>query len=227
MELLNSTSAENVEYDFSAMDNVEFDDVPHEYFLNGQELPSVTTIMEPINHDKYEGIPKGVLNNAASKGTAVHNSIENYLKFGIDDIEPEYRGYFDAFLAFEEKYKPEVIRSEIRMYHKLFKYAGTGDLLCKIDGKLILIDYKSTAEIYEMPCRVQLEAYWQALASHGIKPDDKWILHLKKDGTYSIAKFPLKDARAWKIFGDLMDLRDYLTSYKITPIQWMSVVKSA
>jgi hypothetical protein len=64
-----------------------------------------------------------------------------------------------------------------------------------------------------MTCRVQLEAYWQALASHGIIPEEKWILHLKRDGSYSIGISPIRDAEAWRVFGALKNVHDYLASY--------------
>ena len=139
--------------------------------------------------------------------------IKNYLKYEIDNIKPEYSAYFRAFQSFWADYSPKLIQSEIRMYHKLLRYAGTADLLCLIDGRLILIYYKSTAEIYEMTCRVQLEAYLQALASHGIMPEEKWILHLKRDGSYNIGSFPIRDAEAWRVFGALKNVHDYLASY--------------
>lgn len=214
-------------FDFSELDRLNFEDGPHSYTLDGDELPSVTTIMNPLSNDKYSGISERVLEKAAGRGTAIHNSIENYLKFDIDDIEQEYRPYFDAFLKFWNTFNPECIRSELHVYHKLFRYSGTCDLLCKIDGKLILIDYKSTADIYEMTCRIQLEAYWQALASHGIMADEKWIVHLKKDGSYSIAKFPTKDSFAWRVFGSLKTVYDYLYSYKGNGRQVMILTKSA
>lgn len=215
------------ELDFSQLDALEFDEVEHVYNLGGTEIPSVTTVMNPLMQDKYSGISQSVLDKAADRGTAIHNSIENFLKYDIDDIEPEYRGYFDAFLRFWEDYQPELVRSEVRMYHKLFLYAGTADLLCFIDGRLVLIDYKSTAEIYEMTCRIQLEAYWQALASFGIVPDEKWILHLRKDGSYRIGRFPRKDNLAWRVFGALKVLYDYSASYIANARQVMEMLKGS
>ena len=109
--------------------------------------------------------------------------------------------------------KPEVIGSEIRMYHKLLRYGGTGDLLAIINDKRVLIDYKSTYVVSDMTCRVQLEAYAQALASHGFKIDEKMILHLKKDGTAVPKTYPANDAEAWRVFGSLKCVYDYLQSW--------------
>ena len=144
--------------DFSMFDELEFEALSHTYSFKGETLPNVSSIMAPLTTEKNSGISQAVLDKAAERETTVHNSIENFLKYEIDDIEPEYSTYFQAFQSFWADYRPKLIRSEIRMYHRLLRYAGTADLLCLIDGKLAVIDYKSTAEIYEMMCRVQLEA---------------------------------------------------------------------
>ena len=187
-----------------------FDETPHIYLLNGHQIPSVSSVMEPLNRAKYGGISEKTLETAAEKGTAVHNAIENYLKFGFIDIPPEHQMYMDAFLEWFNGAKPEVVGSEIRMYHKLMRYAGTCDLLCYIEGKLALVDYKSTYTVSEMTCGVQLEAYAQALASHGIKVDWKLILHLKRDGKNAVHEFPQGDVKRWHVFGACKTVYDYV-----------------
>ena len=191
-----------------------FDEIPHVYKLNGIVIPSVSNIMEPLNRAKYDGISESTLNRAADKGTAVHNSIENFIKFDFVDIPPEHAGYFDAFMDWWNATKPVVVGSEVRMYHKLMGYAGTCDLLCYIGDELHLYDYKSTYAVSEMTCGVQLEAYSQALASHGIKVRKKHILHLKKDGKFKDIEFPVNDASRWRVFGACKTVYDYLGSCK-------------
>lgn len=170
-----------------------FDEASHIYRLNGDVIPSVSKLMEPLKDQCYGGISKRTLENAANKGSSVHNSIENWIKFGIDDIPSEHRGYFNGFMEWWKQCKPRVFGSEVRIYHKLMRYGGTIDLLCEIGGLLELIDFKTTYSLLEMTCGVQLEAYSQALISHGITPQRKHILHLKKDGKWAFREFPAKD----------------------------------
>lgn len=146
-----------------------FDEASHIYRLNGDIIPSVSKLMEPLKDQCYGGISKRTLENAAIKGSAVHNSIENWIKFGIDDIPSEHRGYFNGFMEWWKQYKPRVFGSEVRIYHKLMRYGGTIDLLCEIGGLLELIDFKTTYTLLEMACGVQLEAY---LRENGIEVDD-------------------------------------------------------
>lgn len=94
-----------------------FDEASHIYRLNGDIIPSVSKLMEPLKDQCYGGISKRTLENAAIKGSAVHNSIENWIKFGIDDIPSEHRGYFNGFVEWWKQYKPRVFGSEVRIYH--------------------------------------------------------------------------------------------------------------
>ena len=193
---------------------LEFDEDKHIYKLNGSAIPSVTTVMKPLSNAEYSGISENVLNKAAEKGTAVHNAAENWAKFQIDDIEPEYRGYFDAFLSWWKATNPEMVGSEIKLYHKIMRYAGTADLVAWIDGKLTLVDYKTTSKLIEMNCGVQLEAYAKALASHGIEIQEKRAVQLKRDRKFVEMKFPASDARRWTVFGALKTVYDYIESSK-------------
>ena len=95
-----------------------FDETSHIYRLNGDIIPSVSKLMEPLKDQCYGGISKRTLENAAIKGSAVHNSIENWIKFGIDDIPSEHRGYFNGFMEWWKQYKPRVFGSEVRIYWK-------------------------------------------------------------------------------------------------------------
>ena len=193
---------------------LEFDDSKHVYKLNGAEIPSVTTIMKPLSNAEYSGISELTLQKAADKGTAVHNAAENWVKFQIDDIDPEYRGYFDAFLEWWNINDPQVVGSEVRLYHKIMRYAGTADLIAWLDGKITLIDYKKPSKLIEMNCGVQLEAYAKALASHGIDVQQKMILHLKRNGKFTEMKFQASDAKRWTVFGALKTVYDYIESSK-------------
>ena len=158
---------------------LEFDENKHLYRANGFEIPSVTTLMNPLSDDLYSGISAEVMAKAAARGTAVHEAIEMYSKFGLEEIEPEFEAYFVAYKKWHDIYKPEPIVDEFRMYHKTMMYAGTADKICNIGDCTVLIDYKTTSSVNKMLTGVQLEAYAQAMESHGIHIDKKAIVHLK------------------------------------------------
>lgn len=194
------------------MEGLTFEDAEHIYRLDGTVIPSVSAILEPLSKVKYEGIATKTLNKAAAKGTEVHNSIENWLKFGIEDISPERKPFFDAFQDWWGKHDIQIVGSEVKIFHKILLYGGTADLLAYIDGTLSLVDYKTTYSISNMTCAPQLEAYVQALASHSVSVERKLILHLKKDGSYQERDYPVKDIKAWKAFCALKTVYDYIKS---------------
>ncbi len=191
------------------MKDLEFREDDHVYLLGGVEIPSVTRLMEPLSRHEYERVSEWTLRKAAERGTAVHNAIENYIKFGLDDTDPEYKGYMDSFHEWWAMSDPEVIGSEMRVYHKTLRYAGTIDLVAKIDGKVTLIDYKTTSRLMDKNLRVQLEAYAQALKSHGIEVERKMALHLKSEG-WRAPEYDRMDPEALRVFTSLKCLYDYM-----------------
>lgn len=193
---------------------LKFEEKKHIYILNGQVLPSVTTIMRPLDNALYQGIDEEVMKMAANRGTKVHNAVENYVLYGIEDIDQKYSGYFKGFLKFWKEQKPLPLATESRLYHKILRYAGTADLPCVINGKRVLIDYKTSAAINKMLTGVQLEAYAKAYESHGFKFDEKAIVHLKNDGSYQMVRYKINDMESWETFSSLMVVWNHIQKYK-------------
>lgn len=189
---------------------LEFEEERHIYRLNGVEIPSVSAVMKPLSSSVYGEVDQNVLRAAANRGTIVHEAIENYANYGIEDIPTEYAGYLDGFIAFWKDYKPELVATEYRMYHKYLMYAGTSDLLVVIDGEMWLIDNKTSYKVETMLTRIQLEAYDKALATHGVKVQRKGILHLKKNGKYKLIEHKQTDMEAWDVFTSCKTLHDYI-----------------
>ena len=172
--------------------------------------PSQKDIFQSNTKDAlYKGVSDSVLSRAADRGTAVHSAIEFWLEFGAWDTIPDYAPYLVAFTDWYKSRSPEVLGVELRLYHKLMRYAGTCDLLCRIDGNLCLVDYKTTSAVNRKTCSVQLEAYAQALANAGVYVDRKLILHLTKDGKWREHEFEAKDAESWRVFGACKTIYDY------------------
>lgn len=194
-------------------EELSFDPVKHLYKLNGVPIPSVTQIMRPISLHKYQGIDAETLQHAADRGTNVHEAIEFYAKYGIDDIHGADRPYFEAFLKWVKDYKPVIQESESMVYHRQLMYAGTLDMRAVIAGKRTLIDFKTTATLNDMLTTVQLEAYQRALASTGEEIDQKAILLLRPDASYLFKVYPANDLEAWKTFTALLTVRAHVMKY--------------
>lgn len=191
------------------MSELTFEEKGHVYRLNGQIIPSVTTLMKPLSEKVYGTVDPAILEKAARRGTAIHNATENYVQYGIEDIEPGYEAYLVAFIKWYKATKPEVVATERKVYHKILRYAGTSDLLAIIKGRLTLVDYKSSAQVNEKLCSVQLEGYDRAYESHGVKIDDRLILHLSRDGEYQEVPFG-RSSKSWSVLSALMTINNYM-----------------
>lgn len=169
----------------------------HWYELDGEHLPSVTTILSA--YPKGEGFARWlasqggyeqalqVRDEAGDRGTKVHKAVEallngeeyNYHK----DVEEnhlfnlEQWKMIESFVRWYEDQKPESIWVEKTVYSKEHKYAGTADYLCKIGEEIVLVDFKTSSKVYPSH-RLQVQAYARALSDSGERVDNIAILRL-------------------------------------------------
>lgn len=185
-----------------------FESSDHTYHLDSLMVPSVTTLMKPLSSAYYHGI------NAAKRGTAVHAAIDTYVQFGITDVEPEFEGYFNAFLSWMRDFDVKPYATESRTYHKTLRYAGTVDMSCAENGIDTLVDFKTTSSFSAMLCGVQLEAYVRAQESHDIRYENRAVIHLRSDGTYQRrTDFP-PSLECWKVFASLLNVSGFIEKYR-------------
>lgn len=160
-----------------------YDEENHAYFVDGVQKPSVTDIAKPISFERLDMLQKALLEKARARGSRCHEIFEEYLitdEIDWDGIECDYRPYIEQFVLWRRTYRPKVLFTEKRLFGDDF--CGTCDLLCKIDGKVVLVDYKVTASADKKSLAVQLAGYRRLLERYGIQVDECYYLHIKKDG---------------------------------------------
>ena len=64
----------------------------------------------------------------------------------------------------------------------------TVDRVGMIDGKMSLLDIKSTYALHKVALSAQLTLYAMGLKTQGIEVEKLYALHLKKDGTYKLVE---------------------------------------
>ena len=202
------------DFEIPTFAELTFNEERHIYCLNDAYIPAVSTVMKPLSQALYKDVDEEVLNRAAARGTAVHNAIENYVLYGIRDIAEQYQGYFRAFREWWDKEKPEALATECRVYHRILRYAGTADMPVILNGKKILVDFKTSASINKMLTGVQLEAYSRAYESHGYEFDGKAILHLQSNGEYQWMYYDRNDSESWEVFGALLTVYNHVQKYR-------------
>lgn len=162
----------------------------------GVYYPSVTTILQYMPKAKFfESWIKDVGHNAdiimrkaGDEGTQTHNAIEDLLlgnevtwmdDFGNARYNETVWGMIVKFKQFWDAAKPELISTEEFTFSDEHKYAGTADLVVKIDEEIWLIDIKTSNSLHKS-YDLQLAAYAQSLFEQkGIQIQRTGILWLK------------------------------------------------
>lgn len=144
-------------------------------------------------------------NEAAEKGTRVHKRLEQILKGREFKTTPkELKPYIDAFNNWMEEYQPTLIQTERFVYSDKYKYAGTADMLCRINGENWLIDFKTSKAIYD-EYGLQVRAYGYAL--NEMAPGFKWKT--------AILQLGLPTKKGWKFREKKEPMNVFLAHKKI------------
>jgi hypothetical protein len=180
---------------------LEFQEEGHVYTYGGNVVPGVTQILEPLSG--YMGVPDWQLAIAADRGSYVHKMCELYNYGTLEEYEPEYQGYLDAWVRFVSESGFEVELCEHRVYHPKHVYAGTLDYTGYLGKKRGVLDVKATATL--MPAvGPQTSAYAEALKASGEKVDFRMVVLLKPDGTYKAP--PLTNRRDFATFTSCLNI---------------------
>ena len=164
------------------------------------KLPGVTTVLSNVlGKDEFKDIPEAVLKQAAERGSAVHEWIENFILTGEQKpIELAYQIYIDYFLDWYKEYEPEFVSSELRMTNEKDGYKGIIDTIFyyidKYTGKKVLCmcDWKTSSNLNRFKTMCQLNLYERMFRREysTLKIDEIRTLSLTKTG-YRFAKFEL------------------------------------
>ena len=164
------------------------------------KLPGVTTVLSNVlGKDEFKDIPEPVLKQAAERGSAVHEWIENFILTGEQKpIELAYQIYIDYFLDWYNEYQPEFVSSELRMTNEKDGYKGIIDTIFyyidKYTGKKVLCmcDWKTSSNLNRFKTMCQLNLYERMFREHysTLKIDELRTLSITKTG-YRFSKFEL------------------------------------
>jgi hypothetical protein len=170
--------------------------------------PSVTTIIGNTihkgigfemwlgNHPSYK-IACEERDAAASRGTEVHELAERYmLGDEVSGSTDEINKHLMSFEKFWLEKEVQLIETELFMWHKDVPWAGTCDIIAKIDGKYSIIDIK-TGNYYKSH-EIQLNMYAELFNKiaeeynmpkvekiYGLYTKGKW----KKEPNYQLKSF--------------------------------------
>jgi hypothetical protein len=192
------------------------------YRRNEKYYPSVSSILNyfPKNqffHNWLKDVGHNsdiIAQKAAYEGTQVHNAIESFLNgneinwIGEDGTAQYNLDVWKMILKFADfwnTHKPELVSTEYHLFSDVHEYAGTADLVVKINGKMWLLDIKTSNSLHTS-YGLQLAAYamaWNETHSHPV--EETGILWLKAS-TRTEGKGDKIQGKGWELksFGNMI-----------------------
>jgi hypothetical protein len=199
------------------------------YRRNGKYYPSITYVLSAYPKGKhFENWLKQmgtsadyIVKQAGQEGTQVHEMIEAYLNgeelnflnsLGNPAYNPDVWQMFLRFVDFWETYNPKLIETEVHLFSDELKVAGTCDMVCEIDDKLWVIDFKTSNHLqttYDLQTAIYAKCYEEC---YGKTADHTAVLWLKsskrgpKDG--------FMQGKGWEIYESKRTMDENLDIFK-------------
>jgi hypothetical protein len=144
------------------------------------------SIMNAVSVGRFKF--REVSETAKDNGTAVHDLIEDYIKFGINkttgrDYNDQIKNAFEAFLQWEKDNQIKWIESELKVYDTEIYVAGKMDALCYYNDEVYVIDFKSSKGFYD-GFDLQIASYtylYNSMEASTVKVNHCGILRLDKE----------------------------------------------
>jgi hypothetical protein len=151
-----------------------FDEATHTYRIDGEPVPSVTQVLGDILPG-YQASEWHM-----QRGTAMHACAAMIAQGVQFDYDPQLDGRVTALRAFFRAVPLMVQDVEQRLYSPTWRYAGTCDLVGELNGKRVVLDWKSTLT---GAAKYQVAAYGQILGvNYGL------AVEIREDGTYRMSE---------------------------------------
>lgn len=157
----------------------------HKYTNDGVVIPSVTEVIRFLSVDVIANANKELRNASAERGTRIHEACTAYDFDPQCEVDGDIAGYVQAYADFKRDYKI----GDWELFEAMFGneyFAGTLDRFGEIDGIPTVLDIKTGSKLNMKVHGVQLSAYSELLLEHGHVVLQGAILHLKKNGAYTL-----------------------------------------
>ena len=168
----------------------------------GNHYPSITTVLSPRGKEGLmkwrkrvgEKTANYICNKAATRGTKVHKMCEDWLNEDFSrETWDKHKKDFLPYTLFNElknqkfEYITDVYAQEVALYSDKYKVAGRVDCIAEYDGKLSIIDFKTSSkersDAWNESYYIQASAYAEMFEERtGIEINQVAILVVTEDG---------------------------------------------
>lgn len=162
------------------------------YEIDGRWYPRVTSIVsikaKPALYKFYAdqknfAAAEAMKNKSAEEGTLVHEVIEALISGHAIAIPDSVVPVVAAFHDFRNQHDIIPHQIETKIISRRHGYAGTIDVLAEVDGRLGVLDIKTSQAIYR-DYGIQTAAYVEALQENETMPPlARWILRIDQNRT--------------------------------------------
>ena len=165
----------------------------------GNKYPSITTVLSVKNKKGLfewrkrvgDDVANYVARKAANRGTAVHHMCEDYLNNDFD--EEKHKKKFLPYVLFKQlrdsvlQKTNNIYSQECGLYSDKYKVAGRVDCIAEYNGKLSIIDFKTStkerSDAWNESYYIQASAYAEMFEERtGIEITQICILVVTEDG---------------------------------------------
>ena len=215
---------------------IEFLDLRYYLGDDGKWYPSATTILDcyPKGAAYFEWVKKfgdlsdDIRDAAAEKGSTVHKLTELYdAGEEVTMMSPEGRplykqiewAQFERYVQFINRFNPDIIENELNMISPHLGFGGTLDRIMGINGKKLLVDIKTSNQVYNHYF-LQLASYVKLYEEQkGEKLDGAAILWLNAKTRTEGKKGDIQGI-GWQLIMPTRELDYYWGLFQATQALW-------
>lgn len=150
----------------------------------GEKYPSITTALGYRDRGKWakwranigEEEAKRITRHATTRGTSVHNIAERYINNEEDFIRtagdkmPHVQFSWNTLKGVIDSNIGKVYMQECPLYSDKLKVAGRVDLIAEFDGKLSIVDFKTSGRVKE---REDITSYFMQECAYAIMFEER------------------------------------------------------
>ena len=162
----------------------------HEYRLDGKQLSGITGMLQrQLFPDEFEGIPESAINEAARYGTEVHESIEAFDSFWVNDGIQEVQDYIslcneNGLVHERSEYTVTDGENWASNIDKVYRTSNNSFSI----GDIKTYGTMTSEKIEKARWQLSIYAYFFELQNTGAEVEKLFIIHLrnktKPDGTF-------------------------------------------